>query len=404
MTEISALHTRLSASATSLGTAHRLIDRLLGESAYWQGEAADAFREAIDGDLPRYLKNAHRSVSKAAKQLRAWHEDLVSYQALARKYDAQAKEHQAAVATAESTHATARTDPDLAAPDASAAETAAGTLDAAAASVTKARAALESVRKLARELEETHRSEASRIAKALNEATDRLAPREPGLLSKATEWLDENLGDVLSAIAATAGLLALLATGPVSVPILLFVAAGASLGAFALHAQDPKIQESLSEAITDRKFDADFWDSTVTLASDLLGFVPGIAAVTHGARGATTAAQAASAIADTSVLGVARAGIHGFSSTSATVMREMKEVQNPLTEWALRSANPAARTAVDYGLPSAGVVTSLGDLTPLSNDEEYEATTTAVDGTRTAVDDLPNNAAKVVHAWTSLNP
>ncbi|WP_455351540.1 hypothetical protein [Streptomyces sp. SYSU K217416] len=404
VTEIGALHTKLSASATSLGTAHRLIDRLLGESAYWQGEAADAFRDAIDGDLPRYLRNAHRSVSKAAKQLHSWHEDLVGYQALARKYEAQAKEHRAAVATAESTHATAATHPDLTAPDPSAAAAASRTLDAATASVTRARAALESVRKLARELEETHRAEASRIAKALNEATDRLAPREPGALSKFADWLDENLDDVLSAIAATAGLLALLATGPISVPVLLFVAAGASLGAFALHVQDPKIQKSLSDAVTNRKFDAEFWDSTVTLASDLVGIVPGVAAVAHGARGATTAAQAAASVADPSFLTVARSGVQGFGSGSATAMRDMKEVQNPLTEWALRSASPSVRTTVDYGLPSAGVATSVGDLTPLDSDDHYEATTTAVDGTRTVVDDVPNNAAKVVHAWSTFTP
>ena len=99
--EIVALRARLTASATSLGAAHRLVDRLLSESSYWTGEAADAFRAALDGDLPRYLKNAHRSLTKAAGRLGAWHDDLVGLQATARGYDSRAGLEATAVRNAE---------------------------------------------------------------------------------------------------------------------------------------------------------------------------------------------------------------------------------------------------------------------------------------------------------------
>ncbi|WP_455360242.1 hypothetical protein [Streptomyces sp. SYSU K21746] len=405
-TEIGALHTKLSASATSLGTAHRLIDRLLGESAYWQGEAADAFRDAIDGDLPRYLRNAHRSVSKAAKQLHAWHEDLVGYQALARKYEAQAKEHRAAVATAESTHATAATHPDLTAPDPSAAAAASRTLDAATASVTRARAALESVRKLARELEETHRAEASRIAKALNEATDRLAPREPGALSEFVDWMVEDLSDILSGVSAIAGFagLVLSAVFPPVGLALLIVATGTSLAALVLHASDPKIRKSLTGGFTKGEFGSEFWKSTVTLTGDALGAVPGVAAVAQGAKAGCAAARTASAVPDAAMPAIARAGAREFTGASKSAMEELRDIDNPLTGWALRHASSGVQQTAKYGLPATGAATAIGGFTSLDENDTYSHTATAVDGARNIIDDGPSNVAKAAHAWAALRP
>lgn len=67
--EIAALRTKLTTSATSLGTAWRLVDQLLSDSTTWRGEAATAFHEALSDDLPRHLKNAHTSLTKAAGRL-----------------------------------------------------------------------------------------------------------------------------------------------------------------------------------------------------------------------------------------------------------------------------------------------------------------------------------------------
>ncbi|MEV6401104.1 putative T7SS-secreted protein [Streptomyces sp. NPDC051907] len=391
---ISALHKRLSTSATSLGTAHRLIDQLLGETTHWHGEAADAFREALDGELPRYLKNAHRSLSKAASQLRRWHDDLVGYQATAQRYEARAKEDKSSLARAETHY-----EKTCAAPDASDTE-----LRAAAEAVTRARDALESVRRLARELESTHRAEAGRIAKSLNEATDRLAPEEPGVLDKTLAWIDENLGDVLSDVSAVAGFAALL-LGPALPALgltLLFVAAGASIGALALHATNSKVQKSLKDGFTKGEFDADFWDSTVTLTGDALGSVPGVAAIAHGAKSASAAAHATSAVADSGGLAALCAGTRGFASGARGAMDDMRQVENPLTGWALRSTPSPVQDSVKYTLSGAGAATAASHYGPLEHNEDVANSATAVDGARAALDDGPSSAAKAAQAWAAL--
>ncbi|MFE5816236.1 hypothetical protein [Streptomyces sp. NPDC056479] len=60
---------------------------LLGESSFWEGDAAVGFREALDGDLPKYMKDAHTSPTKAAGHLGAWHGGLTGRRELASKYD-----------------------------------------------------------------------------------------------------------------------------------------------------------------------------------------------------------------------------------------------------------------------------------------------------------------------------
>ncbi|MGW0613583.1 WXG100 family type VII secretion target [Streptomyces sp. NPDC002788] len=69
--EVAALQQKVKAAADALDSSHRQIERLLGESAHWEGDAADAFRDALDGELPKYMKNAARSLDKAAASLEA---------------------------------------------------------------------------------------------------------------------------------------------------------------------------------------------------------------------------------------------------------------------------------------------------------------------------------------------
>ncbi|MFI6105325.1 hypothetical protein [Streptomyces sp. NPDC051310] len=389
--EIAALRSKLTASASALGTAHRLVDQLLNESSYWKGEAADAFRAALAGDLPRYLHNAHRSLTKAAGRLGSWHDDLVAYQATARGYEARAGLHAQALRAAESAHAstTARA-------DASASE-----LTSATTALTRAREALSDVRRLARELEETHRTEASRIAKALDEATDKLAPKEPGLLDRALGWVDRNLGDGLSTLSALAGLIAVFATGTALVP-LLFVAAGLSLAALVTHASDPKIRKALAAGFTEGRCDATFWSAAVTLGGDALGSLPGVGAVAKGAKGAVAAARQGTA-AGRGASESAREAAQVMRADSAVAMQHINDAPKPLVEWAARHTRPTAARPITAGLAGTGLAAAGVDLTPAGDDETVKGTATAVDGARLAGAETPN-AVSAARAWARFTP
>ncbi|WP_443059798.1 putative T7SS-secreted protein [Streptomyces sp. NBC_00467] len=387
---VSTLQTKLTSSAEALDTAHRLVSELLGQSSFWRGEAADAFRAAIDGELPRYLKNAHRSVSKAAKQLGRWHDDLVSYQATARRYDTQAKLDTAAITKAEAHHDLLR----------SAASTPEPELRAAAESVTKAREALASVRKLARELEEAHGAEAGRIAKGLNEATERLAPKEPGAWDKFVDWLDDNLGDGLSLLSATLGLLAIFATGPVTIPLLL-AAAGLSLAALVSHASDPKHTSALKAGFTRGKFDGQFWSSAVTLGGDSLGALPGVGAVAQGVKGMTAATRtgiAAGQGASTSF----RSGAQVLRTDTTAAMHEVNDAPKPVLDWVVRQTNPAVERPLHVGVASTGVLTAGIGLTPAEEHDAVKNTATGVDGARLATSDAPGAGINAARTWAQL--
>ncbi|MFF7200091.1 putative T7SS-secreted protein [Streptomyces sp. NPDC008141] len=387
---VSTLQTKLTSSAEALGTAHRLVSELLGQSSFWRGEAADAFRAAIDGELPRYLKNAHRSVSKAAKQLGRWHDDLVSYQATARRYDTQAKLDTAAITKAEAHHDLLR----------AAASTPEPELRAAAESVTKAREALASVRKLARELEDAHGAEAGRIAKGLNEATERLAPKEPGLLDRVGAWVDDNLGDVLGVLSATLGLVAIFATAPVAIP-LLFAAAGLSLAALASHASDPKHTAALKAGFTQGKLDGQFWSSAVTLGGDALGVLPGVGAVAQGAKGMAAATRAGIA-AETGTSATLRSGIHALGTDSAAAMREANDAPKPVLDWVVRRTHASAEKPLQAGVAGSAVLTGGVGLTPAEDDDAVRNSATGLDSARIAAVDGPGAGVNAARTWTHL--
>ncbi|MFJ8647653.1 putative T7SS-secreted protein [Streptomyces sp. NPDC093546] len=389
--EIAALRSKLTSSATALGTAHRLVQQLLGESSYWKGEAADAFREALDGELPRYLGNAHRSLTKAASRLGTWHDSLVSYQATARRYETQAVLHAKSLRSAESTHAATTSRADASPSD----------LHAATTALTEAREALQHVRRLARELEETHRAEAARVAKCLDEATDRLAPEEPGVLSRAIDWISEDLGDVLSDVSAVMGFAGLV-LGAAFPPLglgLMIVATGASMGALGLHLSDDKVRASLRDGFTKGEFDADFWDNAVTLTGDTLGSIPGVAALAEG----TKALRASTSLTGSGTLADLGAGAREFADASKSSIDELRHIESPLTEWALREAHPRVRDGVKYGVPATGAVTAASHYSPLDENETVSNSATAVDGTRAAIEDAPTSAARLAHVWASLS-
>ncbi|MFD9471766.1 hypothetical protein [Streptomyces goshikiensis] len=349
---------KLLASANSLGEASRVVDALASNSSGWQGEAATAFRASLSRDLPRYLRSAHTSLAEAARRLTAWHDTLVAHRALAARYESQA--------------AAATTEPALA-----------------------------DARRLARELAAEHAAAAGRVAKTLNAAADRLAPKEPGVFASLWQKITEDPADALSnasAILGAAGALVALACPPAGLAVML-VGSGLSLAALAMHASDPKFRKSLTDGVTKGDFDTDFWKSSVTLLGDAAGAVPGIGAVASGAKAGTAAARAAMAAApEASAIASLAPGARSFASTTWSTGLQVQEIESPITAWALRSADPTVRKSVSLAMPVMGGATATGDY--LSDSDSVEQASTAVDGVRGAVDDLPSAAAKSAHVWS----
>ncbi|GHI86331.1 hypothetical protein [Streptomyces xanthophaeus] len=357
-----ALTKKLAASAASLGEAARVVNALVSQSSAWQGEAATAFRAALSDDLPRYLGSAHTSLAEAARRLTSWHDTLVAHRALAARY---------------------------------------ATLAAAA----KTEDSLSDTRRLARELAEEHRSAARRVADTLNATAARLAPKEPGVLASIWHKITDDPGDALSnasAVLGFVGALVALACPPAGLAIML-VGSGLSLAALATHTADPKFRKSLSDGFTKGEFDADFWKSGVTLLGDTAGTVPGLAAVASGAKAGTAAARAAMAAApESSALSALAPGTTAFRQTAWSTADDLRQMESPLTGWALRSSTQSTRDRVGVAVVGAGAATA--GLDYASDDETLEHSTTAVDGARGVLDDTPSAVAKTSHIWTVLRP
>ncbi|MFC7310092.1 hypothetical protein ACFQVC_38480 [Streptomyces monticola] len=408
--EVEGLRTQLTNSAAALQTAYQKIDKLLGESSFWEGDAAVGFREALDGDLPKYMKDAHKSLTQAAGHLGTWHGGLTSRRELAHKYDAEAGDHKGDLKAAHSRHESAQRNPDLKLKDqkftegpeleaAQARFNAASTqLNDAVTAVNKAQGALDEVLRKARELESTHEAEARDLATKLKDATKDLAPEEPGWLSKALSWIGDNLTNILSVLAAVAGLLALLCTGPFGIAMLL-VAAGASLATAGTRFAKPEFRASLKDGFTKGEFDADFWENSVGLAGDLAGAVPGLGAVSRGANGAVR-----SAIAGGEAAGglVQFAKAFGDDTVTAASRISTAGAFNPVGDWVARAAggSQAVRAGMDYISPVAGVATSGFGLAADNVDalNSGKDATTAVDGARAGLFDGPGAVDTAVKA------
>nr|WP_175439776.1 hypothetical protein [Streptomyces sp. WMMB 714] len=351
-----ALKTKVTKAASVLRSCHTQIERLIGESSHWEGDAAEAFRDELDGDLPKYMKNAATSLEKAAAQLKKWDGDLTSNRELAKKYDDEAKEAKAAQGSAKTQQDEAGKDPDLklggkefpsqAEADAATARlrAAESRLKSASASLEKANKAYESVISKAKELEKEHEREANSVADALDEADDDLAPKEPGWLSKTLSAIGDGLkavGEFLlehaGTIGAIAGLLALFPT-PLA-PVFAGIAVVASAASISKNLASEDFRDSLlgehgwGEGLA-------AWGS---VAGDALGVVPGLGALARG--GGETAMLA----------GAAREGGEALSAGSkvATFGRETVEAFNFK---ALDTATDPATGLYDYGLNGANVV------------------------------------------------
>lgn len=357
-----ALAKKLSTSAASLGEASRIMKSLVAHSAAWQGEAAMAFRASLSQDLPRYLGSAHTSLAEAAKRLTAWHDTLVAHRALAARYEAQA--------------AAAKTEPALA-----------------------------DARRLARELASEHGAAARRIARTLDAAADRLAPKEPGALASLWRKITDDPGDALSNASAILGAIGAgvaLFCPPAGLAVML-VAGGLSLAALTTHLADPKFRKPLVDGAAKGEFDADFWKSAVTLLGDTAGSVPGVAAVASGAKAGTAAARAAmTAAPEASALTGLSPGASAFRSTTWSTANTLREVENPLAAWALRTSPQSTRDRVGVGVAGAGAITATLDYT--TDNDAVDQGSTAVDGARGVLDEGPSAVAKSSHFWTVMRP
>ncbi|KUM85402.1 MULTISPECIES: WXG100 family type VII secretion target, partial [Streptomyces] len=370
--EVHALQQKVSQAATSLRNCHHQLQRLSGESSYWQGDAAKNFREALDGDLSTYVKNAARSLEKAAAQLQTWDDDLTSNRDLARRYDEEAGERKAAAEKARQRYGQAKEHPDLTLAnqqfptqaEADAAEqrlrTAERSLNEATTALNSANDAYSDVIRKAETLEHAHTDQADLVAKSLDEATDKLAPREPGWLSKAVNGIWEAikavgqfLYDHAGTIGAIAGLLALI-PGPWS-PVFAGIALVASMVSMTHNLADPEFRS----ALWGDKFgwNMDTFSAYGSLAGDTLGMVPGVGALGRAGKEVAEAARMAEGFGET-------------VSTGAKVTEFAKDIVPAFTrshtdDLAAAVADAAAggaarvKRVTDFGMNSVNVVANL---------------------------------------------
>lgn len=364
--EVESLKSKVDAAARALRTSHQQIERLLGESSHWEGDAADEFRNELDGELPEYMKNAARSLEKAATQLGKWDSSLTSNRELAKKYDDEAKEKKEAAETAKGRHEQAGKDPDLklggkqfpSQAEADAAterlRAAEGRLKDARASLEKAQEAYDSVIAKAKTLEKEHEREADKVADSLDEADDKLAPKEPGWLSKTLDSIGEKLAGVgkflldhAGTIGAVAGLLALFPT-PLA-PAFAAIAIVASGASMAKNLLSEDFRASLFGKYGGMEA-ATAWGSVI---GDGLGMVPGVGALSK-AGGETIMFAGAAREGGEAMSAGAKAATFGRETVRALDTSGMPKLWEGVANGANVLANGASSLEAEGALPQDG--------------------------------------------------
>ncbi|MGW7084034.1 putative T7SS-secreted protein [Streptomyces sp. NPDC054871] len=383
---VKALHKKLTGCAKVLHETHGVVTKLM-DGSYWEGDAAVAFREQIDGGpLPKNLQNAANSISKAAKHLNRWHGELDEYQGRAKRLNADAKEARAALEAAQGRADTAGKDPDLdkkgaGRDQAKKAETRANN------KVDDAQAELDRILRKARDLAYEHEERSRYRAGKIRDATHRLAPHEPGRFDKTMDWVKENLPDILSSVAAVVGLAALFVlTGGTAAAVLLLAAAALSATALTLRVtQDPTVWASLKDGFTKGELDTDFWSNAVTLGGDALGAVPGIGAAWKGGAAALRGVgEAGEAVTLGTRLATAGASTMAHARTISTLDNSLLglTIRGARAEQVTRTVEVTS-AAVGVGTAVFGVAMKLVDA---DDDGIKDGAVAGVDGTRLGVD------------------
>jgi hypothetical protein len=383
---IRALHKKLANCAKVLEETHGLVTKLM-DGGYWKGDAAVAFREQLeDGPLPLNLKNAARSIRKASQQLDRWEGELDDFQRRAKKLEQDAKDAQDAVDTAKGHSEKAKNSPDLDGKG-SRHDQAQKSLSSADTAVEEAQAELDKIVGKARTLAEEHEAKARYRAGKIRDATQKLAPHEPGWLEEVGEWFTENLPDILSFTAGVIGLVALfVATGGTAAAVLLLAAAALSASALVMRLSDSEVFASLKDGFTKGEFDSDFWGNVVSLGGDVLGAVPGLGAVSMGARGTVSALRAGEEAVSLGKV------MTTLGSKTMSEAKAISDLGNPALDLVVRGARDSARagaaveiTSASLGVLTAGYGLASSASTALDNDGAKN-TTTGVDGVRSILD------------------
>ncbi|MEV0256275.1 putative T7SS-secreted protein [Streptomyces sp. NPDC050732] len=375
---VKALHKKLDSCVTVLRDTRKVVTKLM-DGSYWEGDAAVAFRETIDeGPLSLNLKNAARSIEKAAKQLERWEGDLDDFQRRARELNRKAKDAREALKAAKGHADTVGGDPDLD-KKGKKQDDAKKALKLADGKVEDAQAELDRILGRARSLQSEHEERSKYRAEKIRDATDKLAPHEPGWFEKACEWVKENLPDILSAIAGVLALAAIIATGPLGLGVAaaLMLAASAMSGvALGLRVTDPVVWESLKDGFTKGEFDADFFGNLVSVGADAVGMVPGLGAAVKGGRAATQAVRSG---AEAMSLGqkLATYGTHTLDAG-----KDIAQLGNPLVNAVVTSDTAATNVSVTSG--AMGIMTAGYGL--IDDDEKRSEASTKVDGGRLLLD------------------
>lgn len=229
----SALAQRLQKAVAALREGYQVITKLeAGDSAQWQGAAADAFRAhvAAGADLPKALQNADRSLTIAQQQLSRWSESLVGYQSTALTLERAAAAQQAELQQAQGSVDQSAQNTDLSLFDSADMSLSPQQLQAGAsakAAVLEAEAKLQEYRaqlnatiQQAHELLQEHDNQANGVAEVLQYSPLAFAPSRPDWLHQAIDdlggaidWLHshaKDIGDICSTLSAIVGLLALI--------------------------------------------------------------------------------------------------------------------------------------------------------------------------------------------------
>ena len=400
--QVSSLYRKVKSAADTLNNCHRQIEYLLGASSSWQGDAASAFRDTLDGDLKTAMMNAGNSLGKAAAALGTWEGDLTSHRDLAKKYDDAARENKGDVDKARTRYDQAKGNPDLklagkeypSQAEADAAterlRTAERELNEATTHLNNANSAYNDVIAKAKELEGTHTDAAEAVARSLDEADDKLAPKEPGWFSKALSAIGEGLkavGEFLvehaGTIGAIAGLLALLPT-PLA-PVFAGIAVAASAVAMAKNLASEDFRDSLMGEYG-WKEGAFAWAS---MAGDTLGMVPGVGALARAGSEAGLAAAVAREGGEALSVG-SKLGAFGREIVPAFNFKALDVATDPMTgalDYAVNGVNVAANMA--SSLESLGVLPKDGpghDASEIT--KGVAASTGLVDGTKDIARDI----------------
>ncbi|MER6148655.1 hypothetical protein [Streptomyces hirsutus] len=384
------LHKKLSGCAKVLEDTHELVTKLL-DGSYWKGDAAVAFREQLDdGPLPLNLRNAARSIRKAAKQLSCWEGELDDFQRRAKRLESDAEEAQAAVDLAKGRATKAEGHPDLE-KKGNGDGAAQRALTRAQADVEEAQAELDKVIGKAKKLAEEHERQAKHRATKIREATKKLAPHEPGMFDKALDWLTDNLPDILSFTAGLIVVAALLLSGPLgwslaTVAMLMLASSAVSFAALAFRLSDSETWESLKDGFSKGELDADFWSNFVSVGADFVGVLPGVGAV---GKGAYTGIHAALGGSTATTVGqkVALLGVNALNEA-----KTVASLENQLVARAVRGCtNPGVAAKVVEGASGlVGVGTSgfgiYNKIVDAEDDGVKDGAVAGIDGTRLGLD------------------